>query len=612
MTMFSRKWRVVTVALAVLMVAFNIANIFGQSPTVDEFAHVPAGYSYWIKQDFSLYSKNPPLIKMLLTLPLNFMDLRFPEQAYEQAAGPWAPWFFGEALARANPNNILKVYAAARIMNMLLGALLGLLVFGAIARWFGPVAGAAAMALTVTSPTLLAHTSVATVDVGTTLFFLLALLFFHRSLEWPGLLNTVLAGIALGLALLSKFTCLLLLPIWGVQVLVTAGLTWRQRCRNTAVRDELSSLLVQRLVTGLAVPTVALVILNGGYLFQQTGVTLNQTHGASRFIQALINNGLDDVSLPFPKDYLTGLDLQLTDVEQGEFPSYLNGRWQKEGSWYYFGEALLLKETIPGIFILLLALTTIVWRRLKSNPGPALGRTTPLWLFLYFPALIFFTVVSLSGNLQLGVRYMLPVIPLFFMAAAIVLLGDKNVYTANKEKTKRIMFARAALVCAVCLWQGVAVVRVHPHFLSYFNCVAGFNAADGGAAYLLDSNIDWGQDLPALADTLEKLGNPEIGLLYFGHAHPDWYGIKAHLPGPNDRYVAVSVNFLYGYPYALPYLGRWVQRPPMITDKPLQGVRQLASYYKTRRPLCRAGGSIYLYDNNWPGESTGRDGQHNE
>lgn len=594
------------------MLALNMANIFGQSPTVDEFAHVPAGYSYWVKQDFSLYPQNPPLIKMLLALPLKFMDLQFPLKAYQNAAGPWAPWFFGDALARANPVKVLRVYAAARVMNMLLGALLGLVVFGWTARHFGMFAGTAAMALTVTSPTVLAHAGIATVDVGTTLFFLLALLAFHRSLEWPSLINTALAGTALGLALLSKFTCLLLLPVWGAQVLISTGLDWREQRRGSGIGRD-SGIPRQRLVTGLVVPIVALAVLNGGYLFKHVGVTPNQTHGASRFMKVLINNGLGDIPLPLPRDYMTGLDLQLTDVAQGEFPNYVNGRWQKEGVWYYFGEALLLKETIPGILIMLIALLTGVWRGLKNISGPALGRVTPLWLFLYFPALIFFTAVSLSGNLQLGVRYMLPVIPLLFMAAAIVLLGNKNTFTPRTKSAKRAMFLRIGLVGTLCLWQAVVVVRAHPLYLSYFNCVAGFtSSAEGGAAYLLDSNLDWGQDLPALADELEKLGRPEVGLLYFGHAHPRWYGIKAHLPGPDDRYVAISVNFLYGYPYALPYLGRWSRRPPMISDAPLQGVRQLAAYYKTRQPLFRAGGSIYLYDNTWPVCATSLGGQNDK
>jgi len=93
----------------------------------------------------------------------------------------------------------------------------------------------------------------------------------------------------------------------------------------------------------------------------------------------------------------------------------------------------------------------------------------------------------------------------------------------------------------------------YPHYLSFFNLAVG--GAGNGHRYLLDSNLDWGQDLIRLKHWVELYNTPAICLSYFGTADPSYYGIT-YRPLPHvrnkrdlealDCVVAISVEHLYG------------------------------------------------------------------
>jgi len=129
-----------------------------------------------------------------------------------------------------------------------------------------------------------------------------------------------------------------------------------------------------------------------------------------------------------------------------------------------------------------------------------------------------------------------------------------------------------------------AVLRISPHFTAYFNGLAGGPA--NGYRSLVDSNIDWGQDLVHLRQYLEEHGIGKIQLAYFGHGLPEQYGISyepLELP-PRRGYVAISVSLLMGHPYLLTYTD-----PPRLVEagmfRPLLGLH----------PVGRAGYSILVY-----------------
>ena len=64
---------------------------------------------------------------------------------------------------------------------------------------------------------------------------------------------------------------------------------------------------------------------------------------------------------------------------------------------------------------------------------------------------------------------------------------------------------------------------VYPDYLAFFNAAAGGPAQ--GPRYLLDSNIDWGQDTKRLKFYLDAHGVKGACTAYFGLAYPFYYGI---------------------------------------------------------------------------------------
>jgi len=80
------------------------------------------------------------------------------------------------------------------------------------------------------------------------------------------------------------------------------------------------------------------------------------------------------------------------------------------------------------------------------------------------------------------------------------------------------------LIAVLCVWQLMTAIRIYPHHLAYFNELVG--GPENGYKYLVDSNLDWGQDLKGLKAYLEANGIDQIKLSYFGTADPAYYGIS--------------------------------------------------------------------------------------
>jgi hypothetical protein len=232
-----------------------------------------------------------------------------------------------------------------------------------------------------------------------------------------------------------------------------------------------------------------------------------------------------------PRDFALGFDAQTLDTERGEFGSYLLGEWSRTGWWYYNALCFLMKEHLA--IILLLLLSPLALRAFRTDTLAFLG-----------PLLVIGIPLSLLSSLQLGIRYLLPIYPfLFLMAAASARL------IAEKLGPPRSRIAFVVLALSL----GFTAVNESPSHLAYFNPVAlRFGEKSD---LLLDSNLDWGQDLYQLEGINQTLaGGEPIGLLYFGHVAPARYGIDFQLipAEPVRGVLAVSTAFLKGYPYIAP------------------------------------------------------------
>jgi Tfp pilus assembly protein PilF len=184
------------------------------------------------------------------------------------------------------------------------------------------------------------------------------------------------------------------------------------------------------------------------------------------------------------------------------------------------------------------------------------------------------------SRFNIGVRHLLPIYPFLF-----VLIGGA-VQGLWRDGSR---IKKGGLII-VGLWYVGSTLWSFPHYISYFNELAG--GAKNGHKVLLDSNLDWGQDLKGLKKWLDQRGIQHVQLAYFGTADPKYYGVDDFYSTENLRrwpvavdaeitlpeHFAISANFLYGDELFLPTeLAQRFQR------------------YKSRDPVGSIGYSILVF-----------------
>jgi len=522
-------------AAFLLLTIFAILCFHGLSwdtPTVDEFAHLPSGW-YTLKTGrVDLFPLNPPLMKIFSALPLLALDPALNTDARIENTG-WYPWVYGTDFMKRNRAEYDRIFFFGRLPVVALGLLLGWIVFRWARELYGDEAGLVALLLSVFFPSLIAHAHLATVDVGLALFLVLALYLFYRFVHRPSPASLIACGFALGLAQLSKFTALLLYPVF----ILLAVIALARGERFPPVRRMESSGGLRASLASLASVTliflISLLVLNAGYLFQSVGQPVGEFRFESKLLRLVSSVVPAGFPIPMPASYVEGLDaLQLIN-DVGEYPEYLLGRWSREGSPAYYFVVILFKSPLP----LLAAFLAVPFARSRAR-----GQS-----FLWLPALVFLVVFSAS-RVHYGIRYILAIFPLLF------------IYTSRlvpwvRERGRGVQAGALAMLLAYPF----SALLSTPDSLSYFNWLAGGR----GDELLLDSNLDWGQGLKRVRAYMDREGIDRIGLAYFGHVDPAIYGIAWGFPRP-DRpgLVAVSANFLHGYPYATYANGRIVSIPP--------------------------------------------------
>jgi hypothetical protein len=550
----SRAWWWLPVLAAVLFAALAGHAAWVDAPTVDEFAHVPAGCAYLRHGRLDLYAKNPPLAKYLLAAPLALDPSVVVPPPPEQPLG-WAPVEYGEAFQQANFGRYLALMFRARLVNVALA----LACAGVLLAWSTPLIGrrgaCLATAMLLLCPNIHAHSHVATTDIACMLTIALTL----WAATWAYASPTAgprypwwkfaLVGAAWGAALLTKFTAVLLLPALLAIALVLRGGEPRP------VRTRLVRAAGDVVITCVA----ALAAIHAGMLFQGLFVPLGDQQFMSNLMLAA-QRAMPWLPSPLPADYLLGFDAQLFDTQGGEFGSYLMGQWSQRGWWYYNAVAMAVKT--PVLTLALIAVGIGAWWRQRRSIG--VTATACVWV----PAAVLLVMMMLFNRLNIGVRYLLPLWPVLLLAAGSTWRGWRG---------RR---ADAALVGAALIAAGTLVLA-HRNTLAYFNAPSKWYGPP--EAWLLDSNLDWGQDLSRLNRVWENLEiEGPVYLLQYGHASPRLYGIDSQLapPWPVNGWVIVSVNYLRGAAYrASAPDGR------LVTIK-----RGHVDWLRGREPVAKVGG----------------------
>jgi hypothetical protein len=532
--------------------------------------------------DDRLIPQNLPLVKLLAAAPLTLRR----EYTLPPSPEPWSAEaqyrYASRFLYQLNDGDALLL--RGRLAVLPLSWLLGLGIFLWAKQLLGRTPAVFALGLYSFEPNVLAHSALITTDIATACFIFWTLFGWYqlmRTVTWPRL---VLAGSALGLALISKFTALSLFPIllllgvfatfWCPPLQIQlSGLTPR------TVASRLRKLLViLALLAGMALMAMAIIWASYRFTYESSTAPIptypvqwEQSTPASPLQQQLLGMALRAKILP--ETYLYGLSHQLKIGGFAE--AYLMGEIRAGGWWYYFLVTLAIKTPLPLLLGLLLSIlmARTYWRmNLLAS------------ICLLIPVIVYFVMISRSGW-NIGHRHLLPIIPMLLILVSSL---------SNWVSGRRMRLGLAGLL----FWYAVSSLAVHPHYLAYFNEAIG--GPNNGHRYLIDSNLDWGQDLKGLKRYMKEHGIDRIWLSYFGLADPEYYGIDyKYLPSyyifdPKD--VDPSVFRIAALP---PLTGTVAVSATLLQGGVIHTVYGLSpgyfEYYQRLKPVAKIGYSIFIY-----------------
>ncbi len=526
-----------TLALVIVHALLLAWSAYRHSPTFDETAHLPSGLSHWEFRRFDLYSVNPPLVRMVAAFPIWLSNAKRDWSHYTNQHDRRLEFAVGRDFLWINGDRAYWYFTLAR-WACIPFSLLGMIVCSHWTReLYGDRAGLCAAVMWSFSPTMLGHGQLITPDVGAATTGLLAMYMFWKFMTCPAPRSAVLAGAALGVAWLTKSTLLVLGVVWPVLWLVDRFLL-RRRAGDMPAPHALVLILL-----------VALFVVHLGYGFEGSFTRLGDIGFASRLgvdsegNQRWATHWIGNLPSPLPENYIRGIDRQKVDFEAG-WESYLRGEWRKGGWWYYYLYGLAIKLPV-GLLVLLSLGTPILYHRRPL--------TRDEW-FVLVPAVAIITLVSSQTGFNHHVRYVLPAIPyLFILACRVFCEPDREAIGAdrNVSRSRWTALERIATLGAVG-WFVASSLSVYPHSLSYFNEFVG--GPRNGHRHLLNSNIDWGQDLLYLREWIER--HPDARPIYVAY-FPSWQvrPLLERLPveplsgnrvAPGPGWYAVSLNELYG------------------------------------------------------------------
>ncbi|MFO8058064.1 MAG: glycosyltransferase family 39 protein [bacterium] len=505
------KWIVPAVALLIITahLALLISSARHKSHTSDEPFHLARGVAAIITGDFRTSVAHPPLVNMICALPLTMAyDFSIPTSHPVWTSRKFEPPSRKIALARhflyGNPH-YLDIVSRGRVPVMILSALLAVILGVWAGRLFGAPAGLMAMALYCFSPTMLAHARLSTTDTGCAFFTLLFAASFCRYLRSPKPHSLFLAGVTLGLAQLSKYTCIILVPLVPLVLII-------ERERLLKNKEDLSEngerpLYPGWILSSLVIFLIGFLVLWAGYGFEMEGfheltMTGNMA-SVSRpglLLKQAVVKGLAFVNPP-PETYFYGLSQTLLETAAHPKPLFFLGQVSQEGWWYYYPVLFLMKE--PVALLLLIAAGLLTLKREPAFQRPE--KTVALAVSLSF----LFAFMFLNQK-NIGIRHLLPIYPFLFLWLA----------RLARVRLRRGFFPAAAwiLVAAIALRAFI----IHPDYLVHFNHLVG---GPRGGLKLSVVGEDWGQDVAALGKFCRKKDIQKIYYKHYGTADPEAYGV---------------------------------------------------------------------------------------
>jgi 4-amino-4-deoxy-L-arabinose transferase-like glycosyltransferase len=597
------------IVCAILLIAFAatawLASL-GKCATVDEPANLVASWIQIQWGDFRMDCEDPPLWKYVVAagMPADLFRIDLASPQWESllhnanATAPiaaqalyWTPGVDADTLVRS---------ARARMIGI--GVLLGMVIGWWAWRLAGRVAGVVALAAFCLDPNFLGHAPLIKNDVP----LALALVVFMAGVWLLGeritLWRVLLVGLAMGAALMVKFSGVLAIPV------LAAALIGRSLNPRLWLAGALTaSTVARRLALSAGILVICLAVLwlftwacygfrflpsphsTDQFVFDDTlqyfawhaavAQSPDPFHVSPAEIDDFVHRWQPPPSVKLiemgnahhllPQSCLTGL-LRVEAISPAR-TTFLCGKSSVTAWWYYFPLAMLFKTPVATLLGLAAAGIALIARfhwRVAPNVWPILA-------LILMPAI--YLLAAMCSNVNVGIRHILPVYPFLY-----IFLGVAAVAVWNSSR-------RLARLVVWLLIVGLAAetASAYPNYIAFFNVACG--GWRGGLRLLGQSNLDWGQDLPALAAWQANHPDRQLYLLYWGSADPRYYGIHyvnldqstappdQTVPGPGRPAYAISAV--------------------VLTD-PFARISQrgLFDSLQDRQPIAILNGSIYIYD----------------
>ncbi|XVS61676.1 ArnT family glycosyltransferase [Actinosynnema sp. CA-299493] len=488
-----RRWLVALAVIALLteMAVAMITAAVEQTPTIDEPVYVGTAAVYLEQHSLRYNPEHPPLGKLIIATGLAFADVRLdPAFAGDQTQ-------LGRHVLYGSGDDPGRLMVPARLPMIVLTLLFGLVVFAFARDLVGPVGGLAALALYAFSPDVIAHGSLATLDVPVAGFLLTSVWLLWRARRRPTR-YLPLAGLALGAALATKMNALAAVPV--LLLLVVLSVRHARRTRDPGPDGTTRSARFPGIgAAAAAVALLAVAVVWASYLAvdPRLGWETPRDLAAVQGLRPLV------AWLPFPEPYRDGMLVQL-GFENRVWGGFLFGRHYSGSLWYYLPAALLVKTPLGALVLWSAGAVAVV----------AVPRLRPAAPYVLVPTAVLLAA-AMTGDRDLGVRYAI-FVPMFLAVAATGVVAVRR------------RWAHGAAVVLV-VFAATSSLRTYPYYLPYAN------EAFGGPAktrlHLHDSNVDWGQDLGRLAERLrQRYPGERVWLVYKGSGLPSRHGIDAADP----------------------------------------------------------------------------------
>ena len=612
---------IISLMLAVFL-GFALRTAWTDSATYDERAHIPAAYSSVRYGDMRINYEHPPLLKDIVGLFLLPLSPAFPITDPLWTEGVNEQWNIGTLFLYGLGNDTDLLIFLARLPIVLLGLLAAYFLYRMTRESAGALAGIFAVLLFAFDPNIIAHAHYVTTDLGIATAILIATFFFIRFLKYPSTRNLVIAGIILGLTQSVKFSAILILPVFGIMsILYGLGtairLSWIERLKlSFAYTKKYAAMLLICFITIYAVYLPNVWNMPSEQMNALALQKFNDDRPAKVFARNVIAN-MEQIPILKPfTHYTLGVMVVFTRVAGGNVFFFNNPFFHDssralvstEASPYYFPAVFLMKETIPFLFLLLSSVLYSLFQIAKLplwREQASLGLRSILesfhtkvteWTVGGFIAL--YLVLSITGNLNIGLRHLFPIILFLYFFVAKTLAGfvkrhirDEEHIAPEYQLNRRIF---SIIGFGFSLWIISIPFVASPNFLSYFNEAIGIQ---NGYRYVTDSNYDWGQDMKRVKEFID-IHNKQCMLVettmpcvidtirvdYFGGAEPSYYLGKAYKPwygglAPEAGWYALSTFFIQEDTYK------------NITP----GTPSYRDWLWKFRPVARAGESILIY-----------------